>query len=89
MRRYGNRRDAIERDIINALEKCGCTVEQLNGEDIPDLLVGRAKRNYLLEVKDPETGKLSKGQARWHREWNGEVVEVWGVDDALRAVGLK
>lgn len=88
MTRHANRRDAVEREIINALEKAGCTVQQLNGKDIPDLLVGRAKKNYLLEVKDPETGKLSPGQRTWHDAWNGDVDEIRTVDDALRAVEI-
>jgi hypothetical protein len=88
MTRHANRRDAIEREVINALERVGCTVQQLNGKDIPDLLVGRARRNYLMEVKDPETGKLSPGQRTWHDAWNGEVEEIHGVDDALRVVGV-
>jgi Holliday junction resolvase len=88
VKRYGNRRDKIERDIIKALKKVGCTVQQLNGEDIPDLLVGRARKNYLLEVKNPVTGKLSPGQQEWHEWWDGQVIDVWGVDDALRAVGV-
>ena len=50
----------------------------------------------LLEVKDPNRRKggkdygrdgLTPRQEKWHDDWPGDVVIVWTVEDALRAVG--
>jgi Holliday junction resolvase len=82
------KRDSIEPEIVAALERAGCSVWNLNGKGVPDLLVGRAGKNYLLEVKDPLTGRLTQDQIYWHRTWRGKVHIVRSVDEALRAVEL-
>jgi hypothetical protein len=88
--RYAARRDANEPDIIDALEAIGCSVQQLDGDGVPDLLVGRAGVNWLLEVKDgdkPASKRmLTASQVDWHRSWNGHVDVVESVNEALEAV---
>lgn len=74
--RKAAKRDANEPDIITALTACGATVEQLSGKDMPDLLVGWHGLTLLAEVKVPKTGKLTEGQASWHRNWAGAPVVV-------------
>lgn len=75
-----NKRDANERDIINALEAIGCVVVQL---DKPvDLLVGYQARNYLIEVKGAR-GKLTPEQKYFMRTWKGQVRVVRDAEEAL------
>ena len=67
LNRYATRRDANEKEIIQALESIGCTVYRL---DSPvDLLVGYRARNILLEVKDGNKvrseRKLTKAQRKF------------------------
>ena len=88
MRRYANRRDANEREIIDALEDIGCSVMQLN---LPvDLLVGYRARNFLLEVKDgskpPSRTKKTRQQKEFMAGWNGQVRVVDNVEDAIAVV---
>jgi hypothetical protein len=83
------RRDANEREIIEALKAAGCSVLQI---DVIDLVVGRAGCNFLLEVKDgslpPSRKRLTDSEANFIRSWRGrEVVVVETVEEALRAVG--
>lgn len=65
LRRYGNKRDEIEAECIEALEQVGCVVYPL---DLPlDALVSRIHPkhgpwNILLEFKAPGTGRLTKDQ---------------------------
>jgi hypothetical protein len=71
-------RDKAERGIIDALEAVGASVEQLDGEDIPDLLVGFRGENHLLEVKSPAelvTGKDRRkdGTPQVRRQAAGEL----------------
>jgi hypothetical protein len=93
--RRAARRDANEAEIIAALRAVGATVQQLSGEDVPDLLVGFRGVDYLVEVKMPLGPKggasdrvLSEGQATWHAAWRGRPpVVVRAVEEALAAIG--
>lgn len=83
-KRYANRRDANEPDIIKALEAIGCTVEAM---DKVDLVVGYRGQNYLLEVKDgskpPSKRELTPAQLRLRNSWKGQYSVVTSVDEAL------
>jgi hypothetical protein len=74
--------DANQAEIINALRMANC--------DVIDLLVGRNKKDYLIEVKNPKTkGKLNKLQMKFIQEWQGKPVAiVYTVEEALRVVGV-
>jgi hypothetical protein len=97
--RRAARRDANEPEIVAALKAVGATVQQLSGEDVPDLLVGFRGGDYLLEVKRPlgprgghaegiKHVSLTPEQATWHAAWRGRPpVVVRSVDEALRAIG--
>lgn len=83
--------DSTQRDIIAALRVAGCSVSIIGGANgntgVPDLLVGRDQRTFVLEVKTAK-GKLSPAQERWHAAWRGQVAVVRTVEEALAAVGL-
>ena len=78
--------------IVLALRKIGCSVTSLAavGGGVPDLLVGLAGRNYLIEVKDgqkpPSRRKLTPDQQSWHETWGGQKELVNSVDEALDVV---
>ena len=78
------KRDASEPGIIAALERSGCMVYQM---DRPvDLMVYRARRLYLLEVKS-KGGSLTDDQEEFLAAgW--PVTVVWSPEQALTAVGL-
>jgi Holliday junction resolvase len=85
--RTAARRDEIEVDVVIALQNVGCSVWRLNDPGVPDLLVGRARQTYLLEVKDPK-GTLTKKQRTFHTFWRGGSLSiVRSPSEALRAVG--
>ena len=75
LHRRAAKRDDSEREVIDTLEAGGATVQQLSGEDVPDLLVGLRGVNFLIEVKTGNA-KLKPGQAKWHEGWGGAKVEV-------------
>jgi hypothetical protein len=58
------------------------------GKGVPDLLVARQGRNYLLEVKAP-SGDLTPDQVKFHADWRGQIAIVRTKEEAWRAVGLK
>ena len=91
LRVYGNKRDGNEAEIVKALEEAHCTVYPL---DLPaDLLVGRmtpeGPRCYLLEVKMPGVGRLTKDQREFIKGWRGPYAVVHSVTEALNAVGIE
>jgi Holliday junction resolvase len=85
--RRAAKRDDNESEIIDALRKVGCSVTQLSGEGIPDLLIGFRQQTFLAEVKSPK-GKLTDDQLKWHKAWEGRQVSVIRtVEEALQLIG--
>ena len=84
--------DANQSEIVDALRKAGCSVQCLHmiGKGCPDLLVGRAGRNHVLEVKDGSkplsARKLTPDELEWHVFWRGQVAVVCSAGEALRVV---
>ena len=82
--RIDARRDANEPAIVEALQAQGFTVDRISGKGIPDLLVSKAGRLWLCEVKMPK-GTFKPAQTAWRERWRGpEPITLRSVDDALR-----
>ena len=91
MPKYAARVDRNQALIIEVLLRSGCDVLYIRRP--VDLLVGRAGKNYLLEIKMPKSkgengGRLTPEQERFFGDWRGQAVVVETPTDALRAVGL-
>ena len=93
MRRRAARVDANQTQIVEALRKCGATVQPLHtvGAGVPDLLVGYRGRTALVEVKDgarpPSERRLTADQQTWHGQWQGGTLAVvCDVESALRVL---
>lgn len=90
--RHRARVDANHPEIVKALRQIGCSVQSLAnvGKGCPDLLVGRAGRNILLEVKDGSKVKSRRGltadEAIWAMNWAGQVAIVESVAEAIAVV---
>lgn len=60
------------------------------GRGAPDLILGFAKRNYLLEVKDPKQPpskrRLTEDEEKFHKSWPGSVHVVETLADVLRII---
>ena len=80
------RRDLTEAAIVAALLKAGCDVRYAEKQPY-DLLVGRARQTYLLEIKSA-LGKLTSSQVEFLKDWRGHYAVVKTAQQALNAVGL-
>jgi Holliday junction resolvase len=86
--------DGNHAEIVEALRVYGCAVQSLAavGHGVPDLLVARNGRWYVMEVKDgskpPSARKLTPDEAAWHERFGRHAVVsvVETVEDALAAV---
>jgi len=80
--------DVNQGSIVAALRAAGATVQHLQGvgDGAPDLLVGAAGRNYLIEVK-PKGKNLRTEQETWFNAWNGQAGVAHTDEDALRIIG--
>lgn len=80
--------DSNHAEIVNALRRCGVTVESLHtlGKGAPDLLCGYRGKNTLLEIKT-DRGDLNEQQREWHGNWNGQVDVVRTAEEALAVLG--
>jgi Holliday junction resolvase len=89
MSRYARRKDENQNEIVDALEMAGCAVTDLSraGDGVTDLLVTRAGKHYLIEVKS-RRGKLRASQDEF-RVKHDPVYLVRSVDQALKTVGLR
>lgn len=98
------RRDENEPGIVQALEGAGAYVTRLDGDGVPDLLVGYKGRSFLLEVKLPlgprggvhhhgregSRGDLTAAQVKWWDAWPGEpAIVVRSAAEALAAIGAE
>lgn len=92
MRKYG-RTDSSQTEIVDALRAIGASVLVMSslGNGAPDILCGRAGKNYLLELKRPDgppSGrKLTKQEKEFHAKWAGQICVVSTPREALQFVG--
>lgn len=77
MKAHRARRDANEPQVIQALERCGWTVQKLCQRNVPDLVVRRGGVTHLIEVK------TRTGQLRETQQWGEDVPVLRSVDDVL------
>ena len=91
MRRAHNL-DANHAEVVAAFRALGCSVLSLAGvgNGCPDLLVGVAGRNHLVEVKDGGKPKSKRAltplEQEFAQRWRGCVVEVVEGPDKARAL---
>jgi hypothetical protein len=97
--RYASRADGNQGSIVNGLRAAGASVEHLTrmGEGWPDLLVGWKGKNFLLEIKNPDSrhdgaksgrsGETARRQREWYENWRGQVEVIRSLPQALLAIG--
>jgi len=87
-----NRADNNQEEIVKALRSVGVSVHVTSqvGGGFPDLVCAIFGKNYLIEIKNPDTyGKLSTRQIIFRDGWKGKVHVVNSVEEALKVVGVE
>lgn len=83
-----HRTDGNHTEIMKALRRVSCHVTPLSSTvpGVPDILVSRAGKWFVLEIKSGN-GELSPDQEGFINQARAPVQVVRSVDEALRAVG--
>lgn len=90
--RRAARVDANQREIVAALTRIGCSVFSTAGvaDGFPDLVVGRANKTLLLEVKNgdksPSRQRLRVSQEKFRDWWRGHYAVVSTPEEAIDVV---
>lgn len=92
--RYYGSKDHNHDEIADTFRAAGCSVTDTERAGItgwPDMVVGCAGVNHLVEVKNRKTAYgragLNPDQTVFNRDWRGEKVhEVATVDEAISLV---
>ncbi len=85
LHRRAARRDANEKPIIEAMEKCGAQVEQMSKPC--DLAVSFAGRHYLIEVTNPENKYRKRDPKQVEILKRMRIPEIRTAEEALRIIG--
>jgi hypothetical protein len=86
--------DANHAEIIDAFRRMGWSVADTSrlGNGFPDLVVAKAMRTVLVEVKDgrkpPSARKLTPDEDRFRRGWKGSYAIVESLDDVEMTVRM-
>lgn len=84
------KRDANHQTIVDCCRSLGMSVLDLGavGHGAPDLVVGLANINVLVEIKDgdkpPSARQLTPDQQEFFATWHGELWVVKDTQDCLR-----
>ena len=85
--RWARKTDSNQTEIVDALEKIGCSVVDLSrvGDGVPDILVGWRGVCVLLEIKTIG-GKLNPKQTEFAQLWRGSLYTVHTPEEAIRVM---
>ena len=90
--KYRSKVDANQPAIVKKLRDLGCSVQPVHqiGGGFPDILVGKAGVNVLVEIKDgtrpPSHRVLTPDEAVFHEKWRGWVAIIENEIDAVNLV---
>jgi hypothetical protein len=86
--------DTNQNLIVTQLRRCGVSVAitSMVGKGFPDLIIGRAGQNFLIELKDGNKSKsrkkLTAAEKEFFTTWNGQVNTAENFDEIKNIIGL-
>lgn len=88
-----HRTDNNQAEIVRTLKAVGATVTDTSmvGGGFPDLVVGFCKKDFKIEIKNPDArGKLRTSQIIFQEYWKGDKVHVVeSAEEALKVIGAQ
>lgn len=86
--RRAARADANQPHITSELRRLGLSVALIYtvGNGVPDILVGAAGFNILIEIKVNKKAKLTEDEQTFFSKWEGQVDIAVTVEDVLQTI---
>lgn len=87
--RRAARVDDNQKTLTEQLRSAGFSVALTHtvGKGFPDMVVGFAGHNVLVEIKDPDKPpskrRLTEDELKWHENWKGLVIVAETIDDVI------
>ena len=88
MGNFAKRVDENQKEIVKAFREIGASVQILSdvGKGCPDLLIGFAGRNWLIEIKNgnkpPSQQQLTEKEQQFFNTWRGQVCIIRSIEQA-------
>ncbi len=78
---WNRKRDAIEPDCVELLERAGWKVLRVSAKHGPDAIAARHLRTVSFEFKGKRNRKDQPQQQAWRDSWPGEIATIYSVDE--------
>jgi Holliday junction resolvase len=84
--------DSNHKQIVEAFRQLGCSVFDTSGvgRGFPDLLIGKAFKTVLVEIKSSDKAKFTKHQKEFMVHWKGSTVcriqDIEGVINLVKMI---
>ena len=95
-KRFDSRTDKNHSALLKLIKTIpGVSIQDLGWASggVPDTMLGFRGRNYLVEIKRPDTApsksKLNDAQVEWHETWRGQVAVCRTFSDVLKVLGIE
>lgn len=83
---YAKRTDANQREIVSALRRLGYSVVDTSriGSGFPDLVVGKAGKTWLIEIKSSKKAGYTPDQMIFGLKWSGSKIKrINSLEEAI------
>ena len=83
--------DKNHKEIVEAFRMLGCSVFDTSGvgRGFPDILVGKAFKTVLVEIKSSDKSTFTKHQKEFMVHWKGSAIcRVQDLDGVVRLVKM-
>lgn len=78
--------DNNQKQIVEALRKCGASVKiTAQVPNFVDLVVGYRGKNLLIEIKT-EKGKLRQSQSDFINKWQGKIIVLRTIQETINLI---
>ena len=80
-----HKRDDNHKEIVEQLRQLGYSVADISQVDggVGDILVGKANRTWLFEIKRPGETKLTQDEKKFRDRWKGQWAIVTSIEEAM------
>lgn len=79
--------DKNQPEIVKELRSRGYTVKHVHElKNFVDIVVGHKGYNFLFEIKQDKTKKLTPGESKFFEEWTGQKDLIYCAEDAIKII---